>query len=224
MTISLNKPAKGTLNWHVPLNENADEIMNKAAEKGEILVGDIKSTEFDVANKLPKLDASGLLKLVQIPDTLTGKDADSVDGKEPGTVAGKIPYLDASAFLTLSQVVGNIPALDVNGKLVLTDSNQIGTKTANLSELWSKATLIDDSMIGLNELHADGSSNFAGPSGVTITHNLNLSNYTPSIIPTADGAGAIGEIRISDVAVNSFVVHNSGSAVTAFTWVIHNRT
>ena len=138
--------------------------------------------------------------------------------------ANKLPKLDVNAYLLLAQIIGNVPALDSNGKLILTGATQIGTKTANLTELWTKGTLIDDSMIGLNELHADGSSNFTGPSGVTITHNLNLSNYTPSIIPTADGAGAIGEIRISDVAVNSFVVHNSGSAVTAFTWVIHNRT
>jgi len=93
-----------------------------------------------------------------------------------------------------------------------------------LTELWNKTTLIDDSMIGLNEIHAEGSSNFAGPGGVTITHNLNLSNYAPHIIPTADPAGALGEVWITDVAVNSFVVRNSGSAVTSFTWVIHNRT
>ena len=151
-------------------------------------------------------------------------DAGSVDSKEPGTTAGKIPYLDGSAYLALAQVVGNVPALDVNGKLILTGSSQIGTKTADLAELWTKGTLIDDSMIGLNEIHADGSSNFAGPGGVTITHSLNLANYTPSITPTADAAGALGEVWITDVAVNSFVVRNSGIAVTAFTWVIHNRT
>jgi len=137
-------------------------------------------------------------------------------------VANGIPKLDSSIYLKLAQIVGNVPSLDVNGKLVLT--GQIGTKTADLAELWTKGTLIDDSMIGLNELHADGSSNFAGPGGVTITHGLNLANYAPHIIPTADGAGAIGEIWVTDVAVNSFVVRNSGIAVTAFTWVIHNRT
>lgn len=151
-------------------------------------------------------------------------DAGSVDSKEPGTTAGKIPYLDGSAYLALAQVVGNVPALDVNGKLILTGSSQIGTKTANLTELWTKGTLIDDSMIGLNEIHAEGTSNFAGPGGVTITHSLNLANYTPSITPTADPAGALGEVWITDVAVNSFVVRNSGITVTAFTWVIHNRT
>ena len=139
-------------------------------------------------------------------------------------VANGIPKLDASVFLALSQVVGNVPSLDSNGKLVLTGSGQIGTKTADLAELWTKGTLIDASMIGLDELHADGSSNFAGPGGVTITHNLNLANYAPHIIPTADGAGAIGEIWVTDIAVNSFVVRNSGSGVTGFTWVIHNRT
>lgn len=186
VAITLNKPTKGVRDWDVPLNENFDELMNKAAEKGEILVGDIKDSEFNVANKLPKLDAS--------------------------------------AYLLLAQIIGNVPSLDSNGKLILTGSGQIGTKAADLTELWTKGTLIDDSMIGLNEIHAEGSSSFAGPGGVTVTHSLNLANYTPTIIPTADGAGAIGEWWITDKVVNSFVVRNSGSGVTAFTWIIHNRT
>lgn len=78
--------------------------------------------------------------------------------------------------------------------------------------------------IPVNELHAEGSSNFAGSGGVTITHNLNISNYEVSIKPSADSSGAIGEIWVTDEAVNSFVVRNSGSAVTAFAWTIHNRT
>ena len=70
--------------------------------------------------------------------------------------------------------------------------------------------------------HVEGTSNFAGPGGVTITHNLNLANYIPDVIATAD-AGAVGAIWITDVAVNSFVVRNSGSGVSAFTWSIHKR-
>jgi hypothetical protein len=116
------------------------------------------------------------------------------------------------------------PALDSNGKLILTGASQIGTKTADLANLWTKGTLIDDSMIGLNEIHAEGASNFAGPGGVTITHSLNLANYAPSITPTADATGALGEVWVTDKAVNSFVVRNSGIAVTGFTWIIHNRT
>ena len=80
-----------------------------------------------------------------------------------------------------------------------------------------------DNLLNVN-VHAEGSSNFAGPGGVTITHSLNLANYAPHIIPTADSGGAIGEIWVTDIAVNSFVVRNSGSAVTTFTWVVHNRT
>ena len=73
-------------------------------------------------------------------------------------------------------------------------------------------------------INEEDTSNFAGPGGVTIAHNLNLSNYSVTIIPTADGAGALGEIWVTDIAVNSFVVRNSGSGVTTFTWIIHNRT
>ena len=156
--------------------------------------------QFDTANQIPDI-ASGVYN-----------------------AANKLVVLDASAFLTLSQIVGNVPSLDATGKLILTGASQIGTKTTDLANLWTKGTLIDDSMIGLNEVHAEGSSSFAGPDGVTITHSLNLANYSPSITPTADAAGALGEVWITDVAVNSFVVRNSGIAVTAFTWIIHNRT
>lgn len=83
---------------------------------------------------------------------------------------------------------------------------------------------IEAENIPVDELHAEGSSNFAGPGGVTITHNLNLADYDVSIKPSADGSGAIGEVWVSDMAVNSFVVRNSGSGVTGFTWIIHNRT
>lgn len=70
--------------------------------------------------------------------------------------------------------------------------------------------------------HAEGASNFAGPGGVTITHNFNLSEYIPDVIAVAD-AGAIGAIWITDIAVNSFIVRNSGGGVSAFTWSIHKR-
>jgi hypothetical protein len=161
-----------------------------------------------------------------VPAALTVAEQRLVGRITGGNIAALTPaqlrtLLDV---LTLAETLTAIPALDANGKLILTGSSQIGTKTASLAELWTKGTLIDDSMIGLNEVHAEGSSNFAGSGGVTITHNLNLANYTPSITPTADGAGATGEIWITGVAVNSFVVRNSGAGVTAFTWIIHNRT
>lgn len=105
--------------------------------------------------------------------------------------ANKLAKLDADAFLLLSQVVGNVPGLDASGNVVASSSGHIG------------------------------SSNFAGPGGVTVAHNLNLANYRPHIDPIADGGGAIGAIWITDVGVNSFVVRNSGSATTAFSWVIY---
>lgn len=84
----------------------------------------------------------------------------------------------------------------------------------------SNLTLID-TVIKARE-HTSGTSNFAGSGGVTITHSLNLSDYTPTILSTGDAAGALGEVWVTDIAVNSFVVRNSGSGVTGFTWIVHN--
>ena len=64
-----------------------------------------------------------------------------------------------------------------------------------------------------------GSNNLAGPSGVTITHNLGITNYQPEIEITEE-SGAVGEVWVTDVAANSFVVRNSGSGVTGFSWII----
>ncbi|AJP62059.1 capsid tail fiber [ANMV-1 virus] len=69
-------------------------------------------------------------------------------------------------------------------------------------------------------VHEKGESNFAGPGGVTVAHNFNFSGYIPDIIEIAD-SGAIGEVWITDIAVNSFVVRNSGSGISAFEWSIH---
>lgn len=77
--------------------------------------------------------------------------------------------------------------------------------------------------IVLAEIQVKGTSNFAGPGGVSVAHNLNWATYIASIVPTEDPAGAIGNIWITDIAANSFVVRNSGVGVTEFTYII-NRT
>jgi hypothetical protein len=64
---------------------------------------------------------------------LTTADFEATEFDQPN----KIPTLDASTFLTLSQIVGNVPGLNAAGKLILTE---IDTKVADLDTLWSKAT------------------------------------------------------------------------------------
>lgn len=64
-----------------------------------------------------------------------------------------------------------------------------------------------------------GSANFAGPAGVTITHNLGHTNYKVMITPTADPGGFLGEVWVVKAA-NTIVVYNSGSATTSFDWQI----
>lgn len=82
----------------------------------------------------------------------------------------------------------------------------------------------DDAIsIALAEIQAKGTGNYAGQGGATITHNLDWATYIPSIISTADPSGAIGNVWITDIAADTFVVRNSGNAVTAFTWIA-NRT
>ena len=68
-----------------------------------------------------------------------------------------------------------------------------------------------------------GASSFGGNGGVVITHNLNISgDYTPLIIPTEDPNGHLGAVYVTDITTNTFTVKNTGSASTAFTWLICN--
>ena len=94
---------------------------------------------------------------------------------------------------------------------ITTNTGDIATNTADIAAITESVTVWA------------GTSNFAGVGGVTITHNHNLSNYVPMIIPREDGEGYIGEVHVSDVAVNSFVVRNTGSETTEFVWVILNK-
>jgi hypothetical protein len=132
--------------------------------------------------------------------------------------AGQIPSLPTSKITSGTLGLARIPAVD-DARIPDVDTLSYGAAFAT-----AQVPSISAYKIGLNEIHAEGTSSFAGPSGVTITHSLNLSNYTPTITPTEDGAGAIGDVWFTGIGVNSFVVRNSGIAVTAFTWVVHNRT
>jgi hypothetical protein len=64
-----------------------------------------------------------------------------------------------------------------------------------------------------------GTSAFAGPNGVTITHNLNTTDYHVIIEPTAAPGGLLGEISYTKSA-NTVVIYNSGAALTAFSYLL----
>lgn len=85
-----------------------------AARKDEVDACE-KIANKGVANGYAELDASGDVPLAQIPDTLTGKDADSVDGKHAAdlvqmsgdqTIAGK------KTFSTIPETTGGDPTAD----------------------------------------------------------------------------------------------------------------
>ena len=64
-----------------------------------------------------------------------------------------------------------------------------------------------------------GTSAFVGPAGVTITHNLNTTDYHVIIEPSASPGGLLGEISYTKSA-NTVVIYNSGAAVTAFAYLL----
>ena len=167
---SLDANGKLVLTGTSQIGTKATDLAALWDKTTKIVKADIDSGEFDVANKIPALDASIFLLLSQVVGNVPSLDANGklvlTGTSQIGTkatdlaalwdkttkivkadiasgefnVASKIPALDASVFLLLSQVVGNVPSLDANGKLVLTGSSQIGTKATDLAALWDKTT------------------------------------------------------------------------------------
>jgi len=67
-----------------------------------------------------------------------------------------------------------------------------------------------------------GSENFAGVGSyttVSLSPAMPDTNYRVTIMPTAD-PGYVGSVWVSDKAINSFRVNNSGSGVSAFEWAV----
>lgn len=146
-------------------------------------------------------------------------DAGSVDDKEPGTTAGKLPILDGSAYLVLSQVVGNVPALDASGKLILTGVGQIGTKTADLANLWTKVTKIDHGA-DLTGLGDDDHTQYTKKA--TLTTKGDVYAATGASTPARVGVGSDGQVLTADAASAAGVKWaaagggGAGSAIIAF--------
>lgn len=70
------------------MNDELDTIFNVI--NGNIDWDNLEATLVNAADGILKLDASGGVPLAQIPDTLTGKDADTVDGEHYSDITTKI--------------------------------------------------------------------------------------------------------------------------------------
>ncbi|MEA1998142.1 MAG: right-handed parallel beta-helix repeat-containing protein [Euryarchaeota archaeon] len=136
----------------VDTNKIGGTIVNPAdiADSAILYATDISNLAYTpLPNLIPALNADGKLILTGSDQigTKTGDLAELWDKSTKLTTSdlattefnlpNKIPTLDASTFLALSQVVGNIPGLNAEGKLVFTE---IDTKVTDLDTLWTKAT------------------------------------------------------------------------------------
>jgi len=99
------------------------------------LIKDAGKLLSNTANNIPILDASALLPLAQIPATLTGKDADSVDGCDAGIATGKVFKIPAS----IAQ--GDIFYVDASGNIVRlvagTNGHFLKTQGAGANPIWT---------------------------------------------------------------------------------------
>jgi len=87
------------------------------------------------ADGVASLDGSGDLPLAQVPDTLTGKDADTLDGSHAGNEANKIPILDGSGDLDNTLYAGLLKKYKI-GDDILHSHNAEDQDVPNLE--WTK--------------------------------------------------------------------------------------
>lgn len=77
--------------------------------------------------------ATGTVALARIPSTLTGKDADTVDGYHAGTSASRVLVLDASALVPLANIPSTLTGKDadsidsIDGTNIVQTSRTIST-------------------------------------------------------------------------------------------------
>lgn len=99
------------------------------------LIKDAGKLLSNTANNIPVLDASADLPLAQIPATLIGKDADSVDGCDAGVVTGnvfKIPTGIAQGDVFFVNASGNIIRLAAG-----TNGHFLKTQGAAANPIWA---------------------------------------------------------------------------------------
>lgn len=88
-----------------------EERANTAANASNAdLLDNLDSTYFTNATNL----STGTVNLNRIPGTLTGKDADTVDGYNPGTSANRLLILDNSALVPLANIPTTLTGKDAD--------------------------------------------------------------------------------------------------------------
>lgn len=87
---------------------------------------------------------------------------------------------------------------------------------------WGNDTEVNAANLGNNVQKEDlqpQSSTFNSTTGRVLTHNYGHQNYQVLITPTADPGGNLGEVYVVK-GDDTATVYNSGSATTAFDYLI----
>lgn len=92
------------------------------------------------------------------------------------------------------------------------DADKLGGKPPSY---YAKAT----DLVGIAGYKMAGSANFNSTTGTTINHSIGNTNYRVLVTPIGNPNGFLGEFWV-EKANNSFTVKCSGTATTAFDYVI----
>lgn len=118
-------------------------VRTAAISSNSELLDELDSTFFTNATNL----ATGTVNLNRIPGTLSGKDADTVDGYHAGTIASRVLVLDASALVPLANIPTTLIGKDadtvdtINGVSIVQTSRTITTTSPLTIDSVSSADL-----------------------------------------------------------------------------------
>ena len=170
-----------------------EERVNTAANASNAtLLNNQPDTYYTNATNL----ATGTVNLNRIPGTLTGKDADTVDGYNPGVSATTLLILDSSGLVPLANIPTTLTSKDadtidgINGPSIVQTSRTISTTTplAGGGALSSNLTLSIP-------LATSGQDGYISSSDWTIFNNKLSTSVTISTTAPLTGGGDLSANR-----------------------------
>ena len=186
-----------------------EERVNTAANTSNAgLLDNLDSTYFTDATNI----ATGTISLARIPGTLTGKDADTVDGYHAGTSASRVLVLDSSALTPLANIPTTLTGKDadtidgINGSSIVKTTDDYVSRlhvvgsglsiTGNTGSVSVSNTgvkgLIAGTGISIDQATGSVTVTNSGVTQVLAGTGISLSGNTGAVTITASGTSSAG--------------------------------
>jgi len=189
-----------------------DRANTAAVASNALLLNGLPDTYYTNATNL----ATGTVNLNRIPGTLTGKDADTLDGYNPGTITNTLLILDGSGLVPLANIPTTLTGKNAdlfdnynNTDFVKTTDSYVSSFTAGSGISTTGATgSITVTNIGVTNVAVGSGLSTTGATGAITLANTGLTNVTAG--SGVSTTGATGSITVTNTGVRGLI---AGSAI-----------